>query len=125
MWCLAVSMFGALFVADLTLGMEDLESHYRCRGSFNFRKMVKFRRKKKSLFTASPGLVSLEQVFRQYFPRVPPVFRAATACQVFGCAHSKKKIGTLSRPVPVFFLRVFQGSLEQSCLFFGFNLKHS
>ena len=28
--------FGALFVADLSVGMEDLELHYRCRGRFNF-----------------------------------------------------------------------------------------
>ena len=28
--------FGALFVADLILGMEELELHYRCRGRFNF-----------------------------------------------------------------------------------------
>ena len=29
--------FGALFVADLTVGIEDLESHCRCRGRFNLR----------------------------------------------------------------------------------------
>ena len=27
-----------LFVADLSLGMEELELHYRCRIRFNFRK---------------------------------------------------------------------------------------
>ena len=31
--------FGALLVADLILGMEDLELHYRCRGRSNFRKI--------------------------------------------------------------------------------------
>ena len=31
--------FGALFVADLILGVEDLELHYRCRGRSNFRKI--------------------------------------------------------------------------------------
>ena len=30
--------FGALFVADLIAGMEELELHYRRRGRFNFRK---------------------------------------------------------------------------------------
>ena len=28
--------FAALFVADLFVGMEELELHYRCRGRFNF-----------------------------------------------------------------------------------------
>ena len=31
--------FGALFVADLVVGMEELELHYRCRGRYNFRKI--------------------------------------------------------------------------------------
>ena len=32
-WCLAVSMLWcSLFVADLIVGMEELELHYRCRG---------------------------------------------------------------------------------------------
>ena len=31
--------FGALFVADLIVGMEELESHYSCRGRVHFRKV--------------------------------------------------------------------------------------
>ena len=31
--------FGALFVADLIVGMEELELHCRCRGRSNFRKI--------------------------------------------------------------------------------------
>ena len=31
--------FGALFVADLILGLEELELHCRCRGRSNFRKL--------------------------------------------------------------------------------------
>ena len=31
--------FGALFVADLIVGMEESELHYRCRGRYNFRKI--------------------------------------------------------------------------------------
>ena len=30
--------FGALVVADLTVGVKELGLHYRCRGRFNFRK---------------------------------------------------------------------------------------
>ena len=39
-WCLAVSMLWCpLFVADLIVGMEELELHYRRRGRSNFRKI--------------------------------------------------------------------------------------
>ena len=39
-WCLAVSMLWCfLFFADLMMGMEELELHYRCRGRSNFRKI--------------------------------------------------------------------------------------
>ena len=31
--------FGALIVADLTVGMEELELRYRCRGRLSFRKI--------------------------------------------------------------------------------------
>ena len=31
--------FGALFVADLILGLEELELHYRCRGRDKFPKI--------------------------------------------------------------------------------------
>ena len=38
--CLAVSMLWcSLFVADLLVGMEDLELHHRCGGRSNFRKI--------------------------------------------------------------------------------------
>ena len=37
MWCLAVYMLlCSLLVADLIVGMEELELHYRCRGRSNF-----------------------------------------------------------------------------------------
>ena len=40
MWCLAVYMLlCSLFVADLIVGMEELELHYRRRGRYNFRKI--------------------------------------------------------------------------------------
>ena len=40
MWCLAVYMLlCSLFVADLIVGMEELELHYRRRGGYNFRKI--------------------------------------------------------------------------------------
>ena len=32
--------FGALFVADLILAVEELELHYRCRGRSNFQKVT-------------------------------------------------------------------------------------
>ena len=32
------SCIGALFVADLSVGMEEFELHYRCRGSSNLQK---------------------------------------------------------------------------------------
>ena len=39
-WCLAVFMLWCfLFVADLIVGMEELELHYRCRVRSNFRKI--------------------------------------------------------------------------------------
>ena len=38
-WCLAVSMLWcSLFVADLIVGMEEVELHYRCRGRSNLQK---------------------------------------------------------------------------------------
>ena len=41
-WCLAVSMLWcSLSVADLILGMEELELHYRCSGKSNFRKIIR------------------------------------------------------------------------------------
>ena len=40
MWCLAVYMLlCSLCVADLIVGMEELELHYRRRGRYNFRKI--------------------------------------------------------------------------------------
>ena len=40
MWCLAVYMLlCSLFVADLIVGMEELELHYRRRGRYNLRKI--------------------------------------------------------------------------------------
>ena len=40
-WCLAVSMLWcSLFVADLIVGMWELELHYRCRCRSNFRKII-------------------------------------------------------------------------------------
>ena len=39
-WFLLSPCFGALFVADLNLGMGDLELRYRCRGRLNFRKIA-------------------------------------------------------------------------------------
>ena len=40
MWCLAVYMLlCSLFLADLIVGMEELELHYRCRGKSNLRKI--------------------------------------------------------------------------------------
>ena len=40
LWCLAVYMLlCSLFVADLIVGMEELELHYRRRGRYNFRKI--------------------------------------------------------------------------------------
>ena len=39
-WCRAVSMLWcSLCVADLIMGMEELELHHRCRGRSNFRKI--------------------------------------------------------------------------------------
>ena len=46
--------FGALFVADLIVGIEELELHYRCRGRFKSAKAKRGRREgngKKSVTT--------------------------------------------------------------------------
>ena len=33
------SCFGALLIADLIVGMEELELYYRCKGRSNFQKI--------------------------------------------------------------------------------------
>ena len=85
--------FGALFVADLILGVEKLELHYRCRGKSNFRKIriatisvrmvVKTNESPKNgVHEPSSGLFSPE--VRELF------FRAETKGHVFtGCTMLK------------------------------------